>query len=183
MKRHSLADAIALSDEKIGASAQEGLPLTRSQKAAARKAEKARLQHEEWLKIYEEQARKAAAEAAIQRAEDRQFWLSNREALLCLGRHAPVRSGRRTFSNTGCVAVLSALTIDGDKTRDEILRIMRHDYRYSYRHAGFMLSSLCGPDPDQHFWYTDAQRLYHLHKTRWLSTVEISPGVFVAPLS
>lgn len=140
------------------------LTLTSGAKSAIRKEKKARMELEARLKRIDEEASARAAEAAKQHAEDQHFILDNRDGLLCLGRQAPVRSGRRTFANAGCVAVLSALVAEGPKTRDEILRIMWSDYRYSYRHAGFLLSGLRGPDPKQHLWYVDADRRFRLHQ-------------------
>lgn len=161
-----------LNETRASASSEPIKPLTRAQKAAATRARNAQLELEAQRKRYEEEARARAALDASQHAEDQQYWLHNREALLLLGRGAPLRSGRRTFGNTGCIALLSALAALGDKTRDEILHIMRHDYRYSYRHAGFLLSSLRGPNPEQHLWDVDAERHYHLHETKPLDRAQ-----------
>lgn len=140
------------------------LPLPSAVKAARRKEKRAHIELEARLRRIDEEARARAAEAARQSAEDQHFILDNRDGLLRLGGQAPVRSGRRTFANAGCVAVLSALVAEGPKTRNEILRIMWSDYRYSYRHAGFLLSGFCGPDPKQHLWYVDADRRFRLHQ-------------------
>lgn len=150
------SDAKPLSDK--------AMPLTRAQKAAAKKAEKLRLEYEALRQRLEEESRRLQAEEEVRREEDRRFWLEGKAALLDLGMRAPVRSGRTTFMHAGCVAILMALIAHGFRTRDEIMQVMRHDYRYSYRHAGFLLSQLCGPDPERHLWYRDADRRYHLHE-------------------
>lgn len=138
--------------------------LTRTQRAAAKRTEKRRIQAVATLRHIEEQQREREAEQALRDAEDRTFWLGSRAELLELGLKAPIRSGRRTFANTGCVAILLSVIGNGSRTRQEIMATMRCDYAYSYRHAGYLLGQLSGEDPTQHLWYRAPTGIYHLHR-------------------
>lgn len=106
--------------------------------------------------IEEMEAAAARAEAAV-----RAFWINNRQSLLGLGRDMPEGSGRSTFTHVGCVAALLGIIEGEGKSREEILSAMR-SYRYSYRHAGFLLTKLTGTDPKQHLWFKTDDRRYQL---------------------
>ena len=142
---------------------EKPVTLTRAEKAAATKAAKRRREQEAMLQRHAETQREYEAAEASRRAEDRRFWIDAQAALLVLGRAAPVRSGRATFTHAGGVAILLSLVANGDRSRDDILKIMRQEYRYSYRHAGYLLGQLCGHDSAQHLWFKQEDGLYKLH--------------------
>ena len=119
---------------------------------------------------------KKALDAAVIRdeEEERQFWLRNHAALLQLGNSMPMRSGRRTFANAGCIAALSAIIAEDVHPRGGILSVAWGKYRYSHRHAGFLLGRLTGDDPKRHLWFKDEGGLYHLHADRAFAGLKLA---------
>jgi len=96
-------------------------------------------------------------------AEHRAFWIRNSRAVSQLGRDTFDAEWPSAYRHTGCIATIHAAIEAGYDTRDDILVSVKGSVSGTYPQIGYLLGQMCGPDPDQHLWYLDADRRYHLH--------------------